>query len=208
MRKHINEFVRICSKNLNLKEPVYEFGSFIVEGQEDIGNLRVYFPGKDYTGFDMTKGKGVDKIENLHHLTLEDESASTILCFETFEHVKFPFKAIDEVHRVLKKDGVLLFAVPFAFPIHAYPDDYYRYTPSGVSALLKKFDKVYTFSVGLEFMPHNVLAIAVKGEPPQELLNLLPKLKKWKSRYKYDWKVALTPPILHNYYKKLKEKNK
>jgi len=57
-------------------------------------------------------------------------------------------------------------------------------------------------------MPHNVLAIAVKGEPPQELLNLLPKLKKWKSRYKYDWKVALTPPILHNYYKKLKEKNK
>jgi len=57
MRKHINEFVRICSKNLNLKEPVYEFGSFIVEGQEDIGNLRVYFPGKDYTGFDMTKGK-------------------------------------------------------------------------------------------------------------------------------------------------------
>jgi ubiquinone/menaquinone biosynthesis C-methylase UbiE len=45
------------------------------------------------------------------------------------EHVRRPWIAINEMHRILQPDGYILITTLFSFHIHGYPDDYWRFTP-------------------------------------------------------------------------------
>ncbi len=65
-----------------------------------------------------------------------------ITCFEVLEHVKEPFKAIQNLFKLSTKKTVLLFSVPFIFPIHEEPNDFYRYTKYGLRYIFKDFSKV------------------------------------------------------------------
>jgi hypothetical protein len=60
MRSSIKQFVKVCSGALPIAEPIFEFGSMQVPGQEGLADLRPLFPGKKYVGTDMAKGLGVD----------------------------------------------------------------------------------------------------------------------------------------------------
>src|SRR5690242_2333824 len=105
MRDNVRAFVAAAAANFELRGPVYEFGSYIVPGQEAIGDLRSLFPGREYVGCDMREGPGVDRVEDISQLSLPDESAATILCVETLEHVFEVRRAVDEILRVLAPDG-------------------------------------------------------------------------------------------------------
>jgi SAM-dependent methyltransferase len=129
MRLVVINFLIDTILNKPWTEPIYEFGSCRDHGQFELANLRPYFPGKSYVGCDIHKGIGVDRVENLNCLTLEDKVAGTVLCFETLEHVENPFMAIKEMHRILKPGGLIIISSVFNFPIHNHPKDYWRFTP-------------------------------------------------------------------------------
>ena len=59
---------------------------------------------------------------------INDESIDVVNAIELFEHVENPKKGLRECWRVLKKDGYLLIAAPFLYPIHADPNDIQRWT--------------------------------------------------------------------------------
>jgi SAM-dependent methyltransferase len=158
------EFVKRCSESLNIQEPIIEFGSLRVSGQEIYPDLRTYFSGKEYIGADMRAGNMVDKVINLHNTGLPDNSVGCAICCETFEHVEYPQQAIDEIYKILKSNGILIITVPFRVPIHAHPDDYWRFTPSALKSLMKRFYYVWTDSFGKEEFPHCVVAIGFKGK--------------------------------------------
>ena len=164
MREHCKKFVEECSQMLPVFEPIYEFGSLQVEGQEGFADLREYFKGKQYIGVDIRPGLGVDAILDLHKLDLPDNSVGTALAIETFEHVEYPWKAADEIYRVLKNEGVFIAMAPFYFGIHAYPDDYWRFTPSALASLCKRFSSVYADAIGVPGVPHTTFVIASKSE--------------------------------------------
>ncbi len=50
--------------------------------------------------------------ESVYELTHKDESFDLIFLLEVMEHLDFPDKALKEIRRVLKKDGVLILGVP------------------------------------------------------------------------------------------------
>ncbi|MBU1669550.1 MAG: glycosyltransferase [Actinobacteria bacterium] len=127
---------RITSER-EFQEPIVEFGAFQVEGQEDVADMRRYFPGKEYIGCDLEKGSGVDRIENIEHSTFPPGSIGTVLALETLEHVRQPWEAAREIFRMLKPGGTALISIPFNFAIHCHPDDYWRMTASGLTALLE-----------------------------------------------------------------------
>ncbi len=95
MRKVVRDFIREVSETLPILEPIYEFGSFQVTGQEELANLRPFFQGMKYVGTDLREGPGVDVVLNVHNIYLPSESVGTILCLDTLEHVEYPSKAID-----------------------------------------------------------------------------------------------------------------
>jgi len=71
-------------------------------------------------------------------IPLPDASVDCGLATSVFEHILEPVPVMREIRRVMKPDGVMLFTVPFIWPLHDTPGDYYRYTPFALNALLKK----------------------------------------------------------------------
>lgn len=51
-----------------------------------------------------------------------------VICSELLEHVLAPRVVLEEIHRVLRTDGLLLICVPFLNRIHGDPYDFGRYT--------------------------------------------------------------------------------
>jgi len=78
--------------------------------------------------------KYIGDIQDMH--MIEDSTYDSIVCFEVLEHVQNPFKAVSEVKRVIKKDGIFILSVPHLSRLHDMPHDYFRYTEYGLKTLL------------------------------------------------------------------------
>ena len=163
MRPNVRAFVDAAARSFHLRGPIYEFGSYLVEGQDGLGDLRDLFNGQPYIGCDMRNGPGVDQVVDLAALPLADDTARTIICVDTLEHVFEVSQAVREMIRVLQPGGVLLISVPMNFRVHAYPDDYWRLTPSCLARLLTPLEASLIGSQGVESHPHTVFGIACKG---------------------------------------------
>jgi SAM-dependent methyltransferase len=166
MRDNVRAFVAAAAESFSLPGPVYEFGSYIVPGQESIGDLRPLFAGRKYVGCDMRAGPGVDQVEDISRMTLADESVPSIVCVETLEHVFEVRRAVDEIIRVLAPGGIVMISTPFNFYLHNYPGDYWRLTPSCLDGLLAPLGAVAVGWQGVESFPHTVFAVGCKAPVP------------------------------------------
>lgn len=162
MRRAIRTSVEQFVKCFAPSGPVIEIGSRYAPGYRARCDLRPLFPGAPYVGCDLREGPGVDRIEDAEALTFPDGSARTVLCFETLEHVRHPARALAQLRRVLSDDGLLAMSVPFTFRLHGFPEDYWRFTASGVHALLSDFEAATVFALGPRLKPAFVFAVAAR----------------------------------------------
>ncbi len=191
MRDNTKAFCRLVAETLDCPGPVYEFGAYQVEGQTGYADLRRYFPGKPYVGCDVRPGPGVDRVEDVSAISLPDESVGTILCIETFEHVFEVRRAFDEVHRVLRPGGVFLITLPLNFRIHAFPEDYWRITPTCLKRLMEPYEARLTGFQGFAKFPHTVLGLGVKSPAPADVEAKLAGIKHAFERWARDEERAL-----------------
>lgn len=79
------------------------------------------------------------------------ERFDAIICLAVLEHVYNPFIAIQNMKKMLKRNGIIYGYVPFLYHYHApqdlYFQDYYRYTKDGLIYLLKDFKDVKIYPV-------------------------------------------------------------
>lgn len=81
--------------------------------------------------------------------------------------MEYPRRALDEIHRILDASGIAIISSVFEFPIHNYPNDYWRFTPEGFRSLLKAFGHTEIFSFGAsEVTPQCVVGVGFKSDPP------------------------------------------
>ena len=117
-------------------------------------------PGlKSYTTYDQKHyGDGVnpvDKYGDVHNMPPEWANKwDAVICNQAIECFKNPFKAMDELYRILKPGGVLYIDAPFNyrwFGDEAWPNkkpkahrvyDYWRISKDGWEELTKKFSNV------------------------------------------------------------------
>jgi SAM-dependent methyltransferase len=164
MNRFLRGVARAMVESFDLPEPVLEVGSYQVAGQEELIDLRGLFPGRRYTGVDFRPGPGVDLVANVENLPLPTGSVGTVLAFSVFEHVKRFWRGFDEVFRVLRPDGVFLVCTPFYFHVHAYPHDYWRFTPEAFDTLLDRYPTRVLGWHGPERRPLNVWAAAFREQ--------------------------------------------
>lgn len=99
----------------------------------------------DYKVLDPVADYNPDIVGDIHNLPMADNSLDAITCIAVLEHVKNPFKAVEEMHRVLKPGGQCFVYVPFLYyyhPMKGYYDDYWRFTNDGLDELFKEFSVV------------------------------------------------------------------
>lgn len=99
----------------------------------------------DYKILDPVPDYHPDILGDIHDLPFADNSQEALICIAVLEHVKNPFKAVDEMYRVLKPGGFCFTYVPFLYyyhPMKGYYDDYWRFTNNGIDELFKHFSTV------------------------------------------------------------------
>jgi hypothetical protein len=118
-------------------KPTLEVGALNVNG-----TVRGMFGGQ-YVGVDMRPGPGVDMVMNAHELSHEWSHAwEVIVCLEMLEHDDKPWRSVIEMHEVAMPGATLLLSARGydhrgCFPIHDYPADMWRFSPSGIKALVE-----------------------------------------------------------------------
>ncbi len=87
----------------------------------------------DVVGVDMQKGPGVDVVADLESAPLGE--FAHIECMSMLEHCQRPWLVCANLERMLEPGGTIFITAPFAWRVHGYPDDYFRFTVSGVKSL-------------------------------------------------------------------------
>jgi SAM-dependent methyltransferase len=193
MRPVVLEFARDVAENFPIGSPLVEMGSRAAEGQEDIADVRRIFGAPEHIGCDIQPGVGVDRIEDIHHLTFADESVATVVALETLEHVADPIRAVQEMHRVLRPGGVLAISSLMFFPIHEHPWDYWRFTPQGFEQLLQPFESRLVVAQGHPELPMGIFGVGVKGPDPDLTPARLPRTVRGASTWADGRPVDLGP---------------
>jgi SAM-dependent methyltransferase len=117
-------------------------------------NLRIYEPGiirpfrkylKKLKGYQQSyfwpgvkpgdTYKGI-RCENLENITFSDNCFDLVITSDIFEHIRKPFKAFKQIHRILKPGGWHIFTIPMAWPLPEQTQ--YRVDTSGETDILIK----------------------------------------------------------------------
>lgn len=126
-----------------VKEFLPKFHARILEvGSKDYGStipFRQWFSWDDYVGLDMSEGDGVDLVADIEQ-PIPVEPADLIICCSVLEHVRRPWLAAENLTNCLKPGGRLYLASPWVQRYHGYPDDYWRFSFSGIPLLFPKLE--------------------------------------------------------------------
>ena len=163
MRDNVKQFLQLLTEAMEPPPPVLEIGALQTEGQESYADMRPFFPDGGYVGLDMRRGAGVDCLGDAHRLPCREASVGTVLLLDTLEHVVDPFAVLQEVCRVLRPGGMVLASSHMNFPIHAFPSDYWRFTPMAFDRLLQPLQPRFIFAQGDAEFPHTVIGLGMRA---------------------------------------------
>ena len=118
---------------------VYDIGS---KGQAET-SLDLIQPGVKLISVDIDPAAKPDILADAHDLhMIPDNTADGVFTSSVLEHVRDPWKVVAEIERILKPGGLVFIGVPFMFPFHGDPDDFWRFSYKGVDLLCARFEKV------------------------------------------------------------------
>jgi len=76
-----------------------------------------------------------DIVFDAHSIPFKDDTFGLVLAGQVLEHCMRPWIVANEMQRVVKLNGLIHIEVPFNFPYHAAPYDFFRFTFTGLRSL-------------------------------------------------------------------------
>ena len=74
-----------------------------------------------------------------HDVPFKDGSVDGMVTQAVLEHVADPVRCVEEIHRVLKPDGIVYSEIPFMQQVHQYGYDFTRFSHLGHRRLFRRF---------------------------------------------------------------------
>ncbi len=120
--------------------------SAILDVSASLRNFKAFLPdmtGRAVTTVDIDPEINPDVIADICDLHMfESSTFDGIICLAVLEHVYDPIRACEELSRVAK-DGAKCFAyVPWMWPYHQSPKDFYRFSSDAVRYLFRSWSVV------------------------------------------------------------------
>jgi SAM-dependent methyltransferase len=109
-----------------------------------------------------------DVVPEYGHLVVDattmdfDCEFDVILCSNVLEHVRDFDTAVERIHRALKPGGRAVINVPFLFPYHDEPHDFWRFTEHALVRMLADFSAVDVKHRGYRRLPFTLFVVATK----------------------------------------------
>lgn len=91
---------------------------------------------------DVAFGPRVKMICDAHDIPFQDGSLDGIIIQAVLEHVCDPWRCVQEIHRVLKPDGLVYAETPFMQQVHGRAWDFTRFTDLGHRRLFRHFTEI------------------------------------------------------------------
>jgi len=88
---------------------------------------------------DVIFGPRVCVLCDAHDLPFDDQSFDGVIAQAVLEHVVDPKRCVDEIHRVLKPEGIVYAETPFMQQVHLGRFDFSRFTHVGHRTLFRGF---------------------------------------------------------------------
>lgn len=146
--RYETSFRKLVQAALRTGAPVLDVGRGHEYGENQFDGYGISPPEDiEYLTLDVRPEPAPDFVADLSQLPLEDSQLSIVFVESVLEHVD-PVSNLDncmeEIHRVLIEDGLVVGWVPFCFPFHGreFPDGT-RFTYDGVERLLNDFSDTW-----------------------------------------------------------------
>ena len=143
------------SKNIRARENYLRFAGLLKSGSAKphvlvIGGATVgdglesilCLPSINFVESDVYLSERTALICDARNIPFEDETFDGVIAQAVLEHVADPNRCVEEIHRVLKMDGVVYADTPFMQQVHAGGHDFTRFTHVGQRRLFRKFEEV------------------------------------------------------------------
>jgi len=130
----LRSFLHVCVRRF-----VRPRGLVLDLGSGKAPSYLAYLKGYDfhYISADGNASHAPSLVVNLEEgLPIRDESVDCVFLFNVLEHIYRFQHLLDEVRRILKKDGVAFLLVPLLIKVHGSPCDYFRYTHFALRRML------------------------------------------------------------------------
>jgi SAM-dependent methyltransferase len=99
---------------------------------------REWNPLANWVFSDIEEGVDVDIPADAHTLApFADAAFDAIVAVSVWEHLARPWLACHAAYRVLKPGGRMYVATHQSFPIHGYPDDYFRFSDHALALIFE-----------------------------------------------------------------------
>jgi SAM-dependent methyltransferase len=121
------------------------------------GTIRIH---PEVINVDIFAFKNVDIVADIKNMPFRDTVADGVVCDDVLEHVPDTAGVLREISRILKPGGTFILTVPFMYPYHSSPDDYFRWTEEGIRHILKENN-------------FNIEELGIRGGPMGALQGLL-----------------------------------
>jgi SAM-dependent methyltransferase len=110
---------------------------------ENPNRIAGMFPDVQWLQSDVDLGYKPDVIADVTGLPIADGSFDLVIADQVLEHVIDIGRAAQEIQRILRVGGIVIVGVPFIYPFHGVPFDFYRVTPCGIRAIFPETESVY-----------------------------------------------------------------
>jgi len=165
-REHLNSFIeRIGDKYALADKKLLEIGP------QERSEVQKHFNICTIETLDLVPDYNPDIIGDITKFNphIPDSTYDIVSCLEVLEHTINPFTAVNELRRITKDNGLILFSAPLNWRIHGPAPDCWRFTEFGWKVLLKDFDileidKLNTPDRNLFPIKYNVLARCNKSK--------------------------------------------
>jgi SAM-dependent methyltransferase len=102
----------------------------------------------ELVGTDVYASPYTALVTDAHKLPFEDGMFDGVWVQAVLEHVLEPATIVDEIHRVLRRGGLVYAETPFMQQVHERAYDFSRFTQSGHRWLFKRFSEISAGPIG------------------------------------------------------------
>ena len=137
-RDNLHKLAKLLLEQSSTPKVLVIGGSILGQGMEAI----IAYPGIEFVDSDVTFGPRTKLVCDAHSIPFEDNSFDGVIVQAVLEHVVDPWRCVEEIHRVLKEDGLVYAETPFMQQVHGGRYDFTRFTHLGHRRLFRKFEEI------------------------------------------------------------------
>jgi SAM-dependent methyltransferase/uncharacterized protein YbaR (Trm112 family) len=113
-------------------------GSILGHGVKEL----LKYPTIELIESDVSFGPRTTIILDAHNIPFKSQTFDGVIVQAVLEHVVDPYACVEEMHRVLKDDGVIYAETPFMQQVHGRQYDFTRFSHLGHRRLYRKFSLI------------------------------------------------------------------